>query len=116
MVVRHELKKRRWSPLFIIKRYYLIQSILSVIKMYDCPVTPLPQRHIIQQSDYSPQSLLVSRNKVSLAPRLDEPYIFERLGCNWDRSHRPSVSRSIEMKQLNDQQIKTGKEYKYLTD
>ena len=39
-VLRQELKKRRRSPLFIIKRFYLIQSILSVIEMYDCPVFP----------------------------------------------------------------------------
>ena len=50
-VVRHELKK-----LFIIKMFYQIQSILSVIEMYDCPVTPLPQCHVIQQSDYSVSS------------------------------------------------------------
>ena len=45
-VVRHELKKWRRSPLFIFERFYLIQRILSMIEMYDCPVTPLPQRHI----------------------------------------------------------------------
>ena len=35
---------------------------------------------------------------MSLALRLDELYIIERLECNWVRGYRPSVSQSIEIK------------------